>query len=263
MMKYKIGTLVPDRVKGSSALMPPIEERLSTVKAYLKALRAMNRRLITEVRDGILPAYRADRLTTDVDQHTFQNLKALAAALARITGQTVERILQLESVAHTETFIRDARRALGLDLVAIVRQEDLDEYLRRAVARNTSLITSLSDDMVKRVEQTVIANEVNGRSVADLKRALVEQFKIVDSRAELIAVDQTAKLNSDMNKIRQQQAGISEYEWMTAGDERVRQLHQGLNGKHYDWNERTGAEGGLPPGQPVRCRCVARAVVKF
>ena len=44
-------------------------------------------------------------------------------------------------------------------------------------------------------------------------------------------------------------------------DSRVRPLHQRLNGKIYEWGKPTGAEHGLPSGQPVRCRCRAKAVL--
>lgn len=264
MIRYRITELTPKRPgKGVRIVLAPIEDSRATYLAYVKALRAMNRALVAEVRTGIIPVYRVDRLTVDVDRSTFQRIRALAVMLSRVASDTVERVLGLESRRHTERFMDEARKALGIDLGAIVRAEDLDEYLRRAVARNTSLITSLSEDMVKRIEQTVIANELNGRSVATLKKALVEQFGIVDRRAQLIARDQTAKLNSDMNRIRQTQAGIESYEWATSHDERVRPLHQGLDGDQYKWGERTGAEDGLPPGQPIQCRCVARGVVEF
>lgn len=264
MIRYRITELTPKRPgKGARIVLAPIEDSRVTYLAYIKALRAMNRALISEVRTGIIPAYRVDRLTVDVDRNTFRRIRELAAMLARTATETVERVLGLEARRHTERFMDEAREAFGIDLSAIVQAEDLDEYLRVAVARNTSLITSLSEDMVKRVEQTVIANEMNGRSVAALKKALVEQFGIVDRRAQLIARDQTAKLNSDMNRIRQTQAGIESYEWSTSHDERVRPLHQGLDGDQYKWGERTGAEDGLPPGQPIQCRCVARGVVEF
>jgi SPP1 gp7 family putative phage head morphogenesis protein len=84
-----------------------------------------------------------------------------------------------------------------------------------------------------------------------------------DNRAKLIARDQTAKLNSDLNRFRQDQAGVDKYVWRTSQDERVRARHRGLEGKVYEWGEPTGAEDGLPPGQPIQCRCVAQGVVEF
>ena len=156
-----------------------------------------------------------------------------------------------------------AKRALGINLSAVVRDEDLADYLQAAVARNTSLIQSLSDDIVKRIEQTVYTNSIAGNSVTTLRKSLQAQFGITDRRARLIARDQTGKFNSDLNKIRQQQAGVTSYVWLTAHDERVRPLHKKLDGNTYKWGEPTGAEEGLPPGQPINCRCVARGVVEF
>ncbi|MBB3565808.1 uncharacterized protein with gpF-like domain [Rhizobium sp. BK512] len=104
-----------------------------------------------------------------------------------------------------------AKRALGINLSAVVRDEDLADYLQAAVARNTSLIQSLSDDIVKRIEQTVYTNGIAGNSVTTLRKSLQAQFGITDRRARLIARDQTGKFNSDLNKIRQQQAGVTSY----------------------------------------------------
>jgi uncharacterized protein with gpF-like domain len=40
-------------------------------------------------------------------------------------------------------------------------------------------------------------------------------------------------------------------------------LHRSLDGKVYEYGKPTGAEQGLPPGQPINCRCVARGIVEF
>lgn len=249
--------------RGSRLKLPPIEERITTVYAYRRVLIEMVKQLAVETRVSVIPAYRVPTYIGDADDNMFQRLRALALTLAQTSGETVSRILRLESIRHTETFMDDARKVLGIDLRGIVQQEDLGDYLRTAITRNTGLIKSLSDDTVKRVEQAVIDNELNGRSAAKLRKVLVEEFGIAERRARLIAQDQTAKLNADMNRIRQEQAGIDKYGWLTSRDERVRPLHRALDGREYKWGESTGAEGGLPPGQPIRCRCVAQAVVEF
>ena len=59
------------------------------------------------------------------------------------------------------------------------------------------------------------------------------------------------------------QAGIEKYTWRTSQDELVRPRHARLEGNVYRYGEPTGAEDGLPPGQPIQCRCVAQAIVSF
>lgn len=262
-MKYNLVALIRQKRPRMRAILPPIEERLTTVKLYQAALRKMLQGVINETRDAILPSYRPERLTRDADSSTFTRLRQLTAALSATAQQTVEGILGLEAVRHTDTFKAQVRRVAGVDISAVVSQEDLTEYLRQAAARNTSLITSLGDDVLKRVEQTVLTASINGASVKSLRAQLVEQFGIVGRRADIIARDQTAKMVSDLNRIRQEQAGITTYSWATSQDERVRPLHRSLDGKVYEWGKPTGAEGGAPPGQPVLCRCTARAIIDF
>lgn len=270
MRRYSLASLA-ERPKGTKVELPIVDARLSADKAYYSALRTMLTQIAAETRERIIPLYQAEieqkrslrAFTGDADRSWFTVLAALSAQLQRIASNTVSRILDLEAQRHTDTFMATAKRALGIDLRAVVLQEDLTEYMQAAAARNASLIQSLGDDVVKRIEQTVYANSIAGNSVTTLRKALQEQFGIADHRAKLIARDQTAKLNSDLNRIRQQQAGVTSYVWTTAHDERVRPLHRSLDGRTYKWGENTGAEGGLPPGQPIRCRCVARGIVEF
>lgn len=262
-MKYDLVALARQKRPRLRAILPRQEERLTTVRLYQAALRKMLQGVINETRNAIIPSYRPDRLTRDADSSTFTRLRQLTAALSATAQQTVEGILGLEAGRHTDVWKANVRRTVGVDISAVVSQEDLTEYLRQAAARNASLITSLGDDVFKRVEQTVLTSSINGASVKSLRAQLVEQFGIVGRRADIIARDQTAKMVSDLNRIRQEQAGITTYSWATSQDERVRPLHKTLDGKVYEWGKPTGAEGGAPPGQPVLCRCTARAIIDF
>ena len=109
----------------------------------------------------------------------------------------------------------------------------------------------------ERAYQKVMRGLIVSIKQADIEQILGKQA----ARADLIAQDQTIKLVADLNRYRQEQAGIKRYRWVSKQDDRVRPLHQRLNGKIYEWGKPTGAEHGLPPGQPIRCRCRAKAVL--
>ncbi|MGV4796140.1 phage head morphogenesis protein [Rhizobium sp. F40D2] len=278
---YSLAKLV-DRPKGSKAVLPPVNVRLSAEKQYLTALRAMLTQIVAQTRQTIIPLYERERsqrlavraMTADADRTWFSGLDALVAQLVRLASGTVNSILDLEAKRHSEAFMAAAKRALGIDLTAVVMQEDLADYLQAAVARNASLIKGLGDDVVKGVEQTVYANSIAGNSVTTLRKALKDQFGVADKRAQLIAQDQTGTFNADLNMIRQEQAGILKYWWMTSHDERVRGTpggrypnarpsHYALDGKEFTWKEGPSSTGGQHPGQPIRCRCVPRGIVEF
>lgn len=270
MLNYKLGKLASRRA-GTSAPLPAIHGSVGTETAYLKALRVMLRSMASAVRDEVIPAVERDMaiklvargFTGDIDGSVFERIAQLGNALANVAHGTVMRILGLESQRHTKAFMATAKRTLGVDLQAVVRNDDLAEYLEAAATRNIGLIRGLSQLLTQRVQHTVTSHVIAGGTVPELRTKLRDDFGFADSRARLIARDQTAKFNSDLNRIRHKQAGIEKYTWRTSHDERVRPRHRKLDGNIYAYDEPTGAEQGLPPGQPVQCRCIAQAIVEF
>jgi SPP1 gp7 family putative phage head morphogenesis protein len=97
--------------------------------------------------------------------------------------------------------------------------------------------------------------------VEDVRGRLMDKFGLSKSRADLIARDQTLKLNSQLSQARATSVGVTSYTWVTSRDERVRSGHAALHGKvfRYDTppvtNPRTGEVNH--PGGDFQCRCVA------
>ena len=257
--------------KGSTVLLPEIHVRLASEREYYSALLKVVNGLFAHTRDSIIPAYIAEQesirreqaITRDVDRSWFTNLIRIAAALVGIADSTVANILNLESQRHTSRFMADVKRVIGIDVGAIIRNEDLDSYIRTATSMSTMLIRNMAEDTIKRIETAVYINAIQGNSVKTLREDLQKQFGISKRRAQLIARDQMGKFNGHLTQIRQQQAGITHYHWQTSHDERVRPRHRAIDGNKYKWGEPTGAEEGLPPGQAVMCRCFAAGIVEF
>lgn len=287
MLRYSMSKLgrQAGRAKGTKAELPPIEGRLSTEREYYAALRSMLSEMAKETRESIIPAYQSERtqkratpaLRLDADPSWFNRLSALMLALTRTAQNTVNDILALEAIRHTDTFIEVARRTLGINLRSVVQQEDLGDYLQAAAARNASLIKGLADDTLKGIQLVVYNNSIAGNSVATLRAELQKQFGISDRRARLIARDQSAKMTGELNKLRQEQAGVTEYIFSTSRDERVRANHTAMEGRTCKWGDasvyraddgswrsRSGIGGvQLHPGADISCRCVGRGVVRF
>lgn len=259
---YKISTMIKGRRPGTTALVPMIVVPLGFERSLLAQLRKVEQAIADGLRDIIIPRYKT-KLVTDADEDSFNALRLLVGAMIRTVARQVESLLRLEGRRHTKAWMTEARRAFGIDLSAVVAEEDLDTYLSAAALRNASLIRGMAEDILKRVATETTAALIAGESAAQLQVRLKKQLGIGDSRARLIARDQTGKLTADLNRFRHQQAGIEKYIWRTSVDERVRPRHRALEGKVYAYGEPTGAEEGLPPGQPIQCRCVAQAVIEF
>lgn len=263
MIRYSIATLAKRAGKRRDVTLPPIHERLATINQYNAILNRMLAEIARYVKTVIMPTYQPIRMTRDAEESDFEALRIMAVRLAQTATDAVNRILELEAKRHTETFSKQAKSVLGIDISSVVSDEDLGEYMRSAAARNAGLIKSLGADTVKEIERIVLQNQINGGTSRNVEKELIDRFGVSKSRAKLIAQDQTAKITAELNGIRQRQAGIGKYEWQTSEDERVRPLHKSLNGKIYHWGESTGAEGGQPPGMPIRCRCVALGIVEI
>lgn len=275
MIKYNLKKMAGPKPKGTKVLFGPIEAPLSLELRYRKLLNSILAAMAKEVRASILPAVQADRAQIRravaqsrvfgdaPDDSWFSQLKALTDQLVESSRPIVEDIFTLEAKKHDEDFMAQAKKTLGIDLKAVIQQEDLEEHIKMVTAKNVGLIKSLTDEAYGKIQQAVYNNASGGGTFKDLKDELTKTFNMSGRRAKIIARDQIAKFNSSLDEVRQRQAGIEEYDWSTSHDERVRPLHKRLDGKRYKWGEKTGAESGLPPGQPILCRCVALAVIEW
>jgi SPP1 gp7 family putative phage head morphogenesis protein len=114
----------------------------------------------------------------------------------------------------------------------------------------------------------------SGWSVSSLaQEILAMDSKISQGRANFIARDQIGKLNGHISQRRMESAGLSMYEWMTSGDERVRESHWIMDGLLCRWDDPTvySDDGGktwkdrpsgavlLHPGDDFQCRCTSLA----
>jgi len=152
-----------------------------------------------------------------------------------------------------------------------------DEFARK----NVSLIGELRSGIKAGLEDAVVRAKQFGGSPDELADRLrdswrrkgipsqlpIERYTLAgrqvtvstDKHATLVAQDQIGKLNAQLNQARQEEAGITRFTWITMGDDRVRPEHEALHGKVFAWED--GAPGEGLPGEAVRCRCVAEAVI--
>lgn len=150
------------------------------------------------------------------------------------------------------------RRVLGVD--ALTASSAVELEVRLATAENVGLITSIPAKYFEQVQAQVWDAFRRGDSAEVLADALQERFDVAESRAALIARDQTSKLNGVLTEVTHTQLGITGYVWRTAGDARVRDTHADLDGKSFEYdsppvvspNGRTGN-----PGFDFNCRCYA------
>jgi len=173
-------------------------------------------------------------------------------------------------------------KLLGIPLASIPGLERFIEEKRR---ENVALITNASQDFLSRVRGVLDDYQgrvATGESVEgaegpiSIAEALAERVGVSESRARLIAVDQTLKTSSAINRFRQQAAGVRRWRWSSSLDERVRPSHRQLEGHVFSWDDDERRDemsdfdisdddpGDPAPvaGTPVNCRCVAIPIIE-
>jgi uncharacterized protein with gpF-like domain len=165
-------------------------------------------------------------------------------------------------------------KALGVDVIHVIDSEKIADTVNIALQRNIDLIKTVKSSLFGDVQEAVF-NNFSGVAQPE-NRTLLQQIqhigKVSKSRARLIARDQSQKLNSSFNQIRQEEAGIEKYTWRNSQDRRVVGNPIGLypkpsrvhgnhwkrEGKIYRWDD--GPRDGHP-GQPIQCRCTAEPFI--
>ncbi len=138
------------------------------------------------------------------------------------------------------------------------------------VAENVRLIRKMAKEQVRSMHSLVTESVGAQWTQAELKNKIQESFGFSKSRSELIARDQTLKINASSTETIHREAGVTSYRWVTSHDERVRGTpggkwpkgtHYGLDGKTFEYNNppvvdtKTGRRAN--PGVDFQCRCTA------
>lgn len=140
------------------------------------------------------------------------------------------------------------------------------EFFKRAleewIDHNIGLIVTMPQSSLGQMKDIVREGFLTGKRTKDITKEIQDTYHRTKRHAQLLARDQTAKLNGQLTEAQQRDAGVSEYVWSTCGDSRVRKSHHKLHGKRYSWNDPPEVTPGrhLHPGQDYQCRCRALPV---
>lgn len=182
----------------------------------------------------------------------FGNIDGTARRLA---GSLVRRSL----VAVDERLAREVRGSVGIDITPVLTVHGpISAEMAAAAKANADLITSIPAQYLDEVRDSVAKAFESGLRWESIAERIKEIGDITDGRARLIARDQTSKLNSAFNRVRQTGLGITRYRWSGAMDQRERASHRALEGQVFAWASPPVVDGEASnPGEPINCRCVA------
>lgn len=256
--------------KRRGRLLKPIKPSHKVELWYKTQLLAIVAQLRRVAREELLPelkrleplyAKAADGLARDA-QVPRRSLETTFSRMAQRFGgimQTAQRLSDLaverNADAVDERLKAAIKASLSIDISPVLNQSGpILDAMKAATKANIELITSIPDQYFDKLGEAVSKNMEAGMRFEDLAKEVERIGDVTESRAKLIARDQTSKMNGAFNQARQTSLGIEKYIWQTSGDERVRDDHAKNDGETFRWDKAplTGH-----PGEDINCRCVA------
>lgn len=201
----------------------------------------------------------------------------MARALQFLLSKWLSPVARQAATEIAATFVRTqvsvnsrGRRSVGIDVFS--NSQQARDYLEAATFQNAMLITSIPAQYLEQVQNIVMTNMRAGMRPSYIEKALTQQFGVTSRRAKMIARDQQAKVQGELNKRKQVDAGFTYFRWVDSHDQRVRHRHREIADKVtdygkgvYRWDDLPLSDKGEPiqPGSDYQCRCVAVAVPDF
>lgn len=262
--------------KRKRVVLRPIAATVAFQAALLAPTNRILKRMAEQVAQDVLPAAisaKQQLMRDDLNwfERAMRTLRDIGEGLVDGLQSAWREAFETEDERNKRRFNEAVRSAIGIDLGSVIQTEGIDTTIDAAVLRNVQLVRGLTDDVARRLAAKLLDALTRGLNNREIEKIITTEFGIARRRAKLIARDQAASFNGDLNRIRQQAMGVTEYVWSTSLDERVRgnpdgkypnarPSHWEREGKTFKWSS-PPSDGH--PGQPINCRCTARAVIEF
>lgn len=259
-----------DRLYGKAQPNYPV----SVEREYERLMRAYMKALSDSVKEHLLELTSQHRTDADGDMQGVDGVFERILAAFKEKASKLDLKKRLESIGEmtrklsTRQWKRMIKRTLGIDLY-----EDyyLGDFYRANMSQwvndNVALITTIQQETLGDMKQAVQEAFEQGQQGRDVVKVIQKRYNVSQNHAIFWARDQAAKLNADITRAQQVDAGVYRYRWSTTGDGRVRKAHRELNNKVFSWDNppvvdtETGRRAH--PGQDYNCRCVAIPVFEI
>lgn len=131
----------------------------------------------------------------------------------------------------------------------------MQDALNASIAENVGLIRSIPEQYLTQVEGIVMRSYTAGRDLETMTKELRARYPITKRRAELIARDQSNKLNATVTRTRRLELGLTKAVWIhSGGGKEPRQSHVKFSGKEFDIEKGAYIDGEhIQPGELINC----------
>ena len=192
--------------------------------------------------------------------------------LGDFATETAAAAAKRNAASVDEAIEASVRQGLEVEVGPILKSYGpLSQAMQQSIKDNYALIKSLPDEMIDKCAETIGQAWEEGLGWEQASKMIDIDFDTGESRARLIARDQTNKMAGQFNRERQTQIGVEKFQWVCSHvNSRPEHLAMETGGEKgdgvYRWDEPgplAGTIDGEPcfPGDDIQCNCCAASVV--
>lgn len=236
---------------------------------YNQVLQRLVNAVRKDIDEQLIPAILPREYVAD---EWGRDLQSIFAALEdKWTSPGFRRLADRLAAGFVRTTLsaidREQKRSFGIDVLQ--NSPEIRANMQAAAIQNANLIKSIPQQYLNNVSNSVYANMRTGLLPGEVAKQIAEEYGVSQRRARFIARDQTAKINGELTKQRQIDAGYEYFAWQASDDERVRDSHKkiakadvGYGPGVYRWDDLPTGDDGQPiqPGSDYQCRCGSRPI---
>jgi len=256
-------TTPPDNTGSAKQLGVNKDIRLLTVwKSFLGRQVALERvfeskikRFFYEQRKRFLVAF-TEQNSTQGDR--VLNWEHESAELIKLVKPIIFKCID-EGVKQGESLL-GSKKGIADDIL----KHKLEAYLEM----RCDLIKGINNTTQAKIKKTLEQGVQAGETYSQLAERLKDVFNLMGSRAKLIARTETAGGINGGSEIYYKENGVEGKQWLTAGDEAVRESHRAIDGDIVDINSRFANGLRYPsdqdgePAEVCNCRCTLIPIIK-
>lgn len=235
-------------------------EYRKALQQVVKQLKLLTQNILVPELKRLEPEYVGDAYANFLS-NAFERMRNALGNIDSIAQNIASSFVYKTSQMNKQRFYKSIENAIGIDMNRVIQRENLEDILLAKTRENINLIKTIPEEYFKKLETIVYSGTTQKSSATSMLKQIQNVGGVTENRAKLIARDQTSKLNSAITQQRQLNLGITEYVWITSGDERVRESHRSKNGKTFKWSEPPADTGH--PGNDIQCRCIAQPIINI
>jgi SPP1 gp7 family putative phage head morphogenesis protein len=260
-------------------VLPPVHPNVGLEMEYTRKLEALIEAMHKSIMWWVLAGYKANTPNTvmALDDSSAVQLEKIIKRLTRYwqkhfneAAKKLGRYFAKKSTQQTDNSLESILKASGF-AIKFKTSPAQNDVLQATTKANVALITNMSQQHLKEITGMVMRSVQTGRDIGGLAKDLEERFDMTKKRARFIARDQNNKATAAITKVRQNELGIDEADWLHSHAGKVpRPTHVAMNGKRYKvnqgmWDKDADGKGKgryVYPGELINCRCVPRSIIR-